>query len=118
MGKGMKAGKKPGMKKNNQMAQMQQLQAMQRRMEDAQAAIEQMETEASAGGGAVTVKVNGKHELVSVMLKPEIVDPDDIEMLQDLIVAAANEAMRQIEETSQQEMSKVTGSMGLPAGLF
>lgn len=118
MGKGMKAGKKPGMKKNNQMAQMQQLQAMQRRMEDAQAAIEQMETEASAGGGAVTVKVNGKHELVSVTLKPEIVDPDDIEMLQDLIVAAANEAMRQIEETSQQEMSKVTGSMGLPAGLF
>jgi hypothetical protein len=118
MGKGMKAGKKPGMKKNNQMAQMQQLQAMQRRMEETQAAIEVMETEASAGGGAVTVKVNGKHELVSVTLKPEIVDPDDIEMLQDLIVAAANEAMRQIEETSQQEMSKVTGSLGLPAGLF
>ncbi|MBQ3660635.1 MAG: YbaB/EbfC family nucleoid-associated protein [Firmicutes bacterium] len=118
MGKGMKAGKKPGVKKNNQMAQMQQIQAMQRRMEEAQSAIEVMETEASAGGGAVTVKVNGKHELVSVTLKPEIVDPDDIEMLQDLIVAAANEAMRQIEETSQQEMSKVTGSLGLPAGLF
>ena len=118
MGKGMKAGKKPGVKKNNQMAQMQQIQAMQRRMEEAQSAIEVMETEASAGGGAVIVKVNGKHELVSVTLKPEIVDPDDIEMLQDLIVAAANEAMRQIEETSQQEMSKVTGSLGLPAGLF
>ena len=118
MGKGMKAGKKPGVKKNNQMAQMQQIQAMQRRMEEAQSAIEVMETEASAGGGAVTVKVNGKHELVSVTLKPEIVDPDDIEMLQDLIVAAANEAMRQIEEMSQQEMSKVTGSLGLPAGLF
>ena len=118
MGKGMKAGKKPGVKKNNQMAQMQQIRAMQRRMEEAQSAIEVMETEASAGGGAVTVRVNGKHELVSVTLKPEIVDPDDIEMLQDLIVAAANEAMRQIEETSQQEMSKVTGSLGLPAGLF
>ena len=118
MGKGMKAGKKPGVKKNNQMAQMQQIQAMQRRMEEAQSAIEVRETEASAGGGAVTVRVNGKHELVSVTLKPEIVDPDDIEMLQDLIVAAANEAMRQIEETSQQEMSKVTGSLGLPAGLF
>ena len=118
MGKGMKAGKKPGVKKNNQMAQMQQIQAMQRRMEEAQSAIEVMETEASAGGGAVTVRVNGRHELVSVTLKPEIVDPDDIEMLQDLIVAAANEAMRQIEETSQQEMSKVTGSLGLPAGLF
>ena len=96
MGKGMKAGKKPGVKKNNQMAQMQQIQAMQRRMEEAQSAIEVMETEASAGGGAVTVRVNGKHELVSVTLKPEIVDSDDIEMLQDLIVAAANEAMRQI----------------------
>ena len=118
MGKGMKAGKRPGPKKNNQMAQMQQIQAMQKRMEDAQAAIEVMETEASAGGGAVTVRVNGRHELVAVTLKPEIVDPDDIEMLQDLIVAAANEAMRQIEETSQQEMSKVTGSLGLPAGLF
>ena len=118
MGKGMKAGKRPGPKKNNQMAQMQQIQAMHKRMEDAQAAIEVMETEASAGGGAVTVRVNGKHELVAVTLKPEIVDPDDIEMLQDLIVAAANEAMRQIEETSQQEMSKVTGSLGLPAGLF
>lgn len=118
MGKGMKAGKRPGPKKNNQMAQMQQIQAVQRRMEDVQAAIEEMETEASAGGGAVTVKVNGKHELVSVTLKPEIVDPDDIEMLQDLIVAAANEAMRQIDESSQQEMSKVTGSLGLPPGLF
>jgi DNA-binding YbaB/EbfC family protein len=118
MGKGMKAGKKPGVKKNNQMAQMQQIQAMQRRMEEAQSAIEVMETEASAGGGAVTVKVNGKHELVSVTLKPEIVDPDDIEMLQDLIVAAANEAMRQMDEISQTEMNKVTGSMGLPSGLL
>ena len=118
MGKGMKAGKKPGVKKNSQMAQMQQIQAMQHRMEDAQAAIEAMEAEASAGGGAVSVKVNGKHEMVGITLKPEIVDPDDIEMLQDLIVAATNEAMRQMDEISQQEMSKVTGSLGLPAGLF
>lgn len=118
MGKGMKAGKRPGVKQNSQMAQMAQIQAMQRRMEEAQAAIEAKETEASAGGGAVSVKVNGRHELIGVTLKPEVVDPDDIEMLQDLIVAAANEAMRQIDEISQQEMSKVTGSMGLPAGLF
>ena len=119
MGKGMKAGKRPGPKQNNsKMAQMQQIQAMQRRMEEAQAEIEAKEAEASAGGGAVTVRVNGKHELVAVSLKPEIVDPDDIEMLQDLIVAAANEAMRQMEEVSQQEMSKVTGGFGLPAGLF
>lgn len=118
MGKGMKAGKRPGVKQNSQMAQMAQIQAMQRRMEEAQAAIEAKETEASAGGGAVSVKVNGRHELIGVTLKPEVVDPEDIEMLQDLIVAAANEAMRQIDEISQQEMSKVTGSMGLPAGLF
>lgn len=118
MGKGMKAGKRPGAKKSGQAAQMQQLAAMQRRMEEAQSEIEAREAEASAGGGAVSVKVNGRHELVSVTLKPEIVDPDDIEMLQDLIVAAANEAMRQIDEISQQEMSKVTGGLGLPGGLF
>ena len=112
MGKGMKAGKKPGMKKNNQMAQMQQLQAMQRRMEDAQAAIEQMETEASAGGGAVTVKVNGKHELVSVTLKPEIVDPDDVEMLQDLLVAAFNEGLRKVAAEKQSAMGGLTGGLG------
>lgn len=114
MGKGMKAGKRPGPKKNNQMAQMQQIQAMQKRMEEAQAAIEVMETEASAGGGAVTVKVNGKHELVSVTLKPEIVDPDDIEMLQDLIVAAVNEAMHQVDAVSEAEMNKITGGMKIP----
>ena len=118
MGKGMKAGKRPGGKQNSQMAQMAQIQAMQKRMEEAQAAIEATETEASAGGGAVSVKVNGKHQVVGVTLKPEVVDPDDIEMLQDLIVAAANEAMRQIDDISQNEMSKVTGSLGLPSGLF
>ena len=115
MGKGMKAGKKPGVKKNNQMAQMQQIQAMQRRMEDAQSAIEVMETEASAGGGAVTVKVNGKHELVGVTLKPEIVDPDDIEMLQDLVMAAVNEALRKGEEARETAMNRMAPGMG---GLF
>ena len=115
MGKGMKAGKKPGVKKNNQMAQMQQIQAMQRRMEEAQSAIEVMETEASAGGGAVTVRVNGKHELVSVTLKPEIVDPDDIEMLQDLIQAAVNEALRKGEDAREAAMSRMAPGMG---GLF
>ena len=119
MGKGMKAGKKPnpnkGMNKQNQMAQ---LQALQSRMTAAQEEIEQMETEASAGGGAVTVRVNGKHEVLSVVIKPEVCDPDDVEMLQDLIVAAANEAMRSIDEISQNEMGKLTSGMGLPAGLF
>ena len=116
MGKGMKAGKKPKM--NNQQAQMAQLQAMQARFQAAQAEIEKKEAEAGAGGGAVTVKVNGKHELVSVTIKPEACDPEDVEMLQDMIVAAANEAMRQIDEIAEKEMSGVTGGMGLPGGLF
>ncbi len=116
MGKGMKAGKRPKM--NSQQNQMAQIQAMQSRMMAVQEQIEAMETEASAGGGAVSVKVNGKHELLAVSIKPELCDPDDVEMLQDLIVAAANEAMRQMDEISQNEMNKVTGSMGLPSGLL
>ncbi len=107
MGKGMKAGKKPKM---NQNAQMAQIQAMQSKLAAAQEEIERMETEAGAGGGAVTVRVNGKHELVSVKISEDVLD--DVEMLQDLIVAAANEAMRQIEEMSQNEMSKATGGFG------
>jgi len=116
MGKGMKAGKKPKM--NNQQAQMAQIQAMQSRMAAAQEEIEKKEAEAGAGGGAVTVRVNGKHELVSVTIKPEACDPEDVEMLQDMIVAAANEAMRQIDEIAEKEMSSVTGGFGLPGGLF
>ena len=112
----MKAGKKPKM--NNQQAQMAQLQAMQARFAAAQEEIEKKDAEAGAGGGAVTVKVNGKHELVSVTIKPEACDPEDVEMLQDMIVAAANEAMRQIDEIAEKEMSGVTGGMGLPGGLF
>jgi len=118
MGKGMKAGKKPSMPKPNKSAQMAQLQAMQQRMEAAQAEIDAMETEASAGGGAVTVRVNGKHQVVAVTIQPDACDPEDVEMLQDLIIAATNEAMRSIDEKSQSEMSRVTGSMGLPGGLF
>ena len=86
-------------------------------MEKTQAEIEAKEVEASAGGGAVSVKVNGKKELVEVNLKPEVVDPDDIEMLQDLIIAAVNEAMRQVNEISESEMGKVTGGLNIP-GLF
>ena len=72
---------------------MKQAQRMQRQMEEKQKELESKEWEASAGGGAVTVKVSGKKELTSVVLSPEVVDPDDIEMLQDLIIAAVNEAM-------------------------
>ncbi|MBR0138785.1 MAG: YbaB/EbfC family nucleoid-associated protein [Firmicutes bacterium] len=114
MGKGMKAGKKPSAGKMSRQDQMAQLQAMQNRMMQAQQEIEKMETEASAGGGAVTVRVNGQHQLVSVVIKPELCDPEEVDMLQDLIVAAANEAMRQIDEISSNEMNKLTGGMGLP----
>lgn len=119
MGRGMKAGKKPsaGGPKGGMKGQMAQIQAMQNRMQKAQEDIEAKEVETSAGGGAVSVKVNGKKELVAVNLKPEVVDPDDIEMLQDLIMVAVNEAMRQIDEISEAEMSKVTGGISIP-GLF
>lgn len=115
MGKGMRAGKKPktgGM--GNMQKQMQQMQAMQRKMDELQGEIDQMETTATSGGGAVTVTVTGKKEIKSIEIKPEVVDPDDIEMLQDLILVASNEALRQMEEISQNEMNKLTGSLGIP----
>ena len=92
---------------------LKQAQKMQKQMAEAQQALEEKEHTAKAGGGAVEVTVNGKHEIVSVKLAEEVVDPDDIEMLQDLIIAATNEAMRMVDEDSQQTMSKFTGGLGL-----
>ena len=112
MGKGMRAGKKqkaPGM--GNMQKQMQQ---MQRKMDELQAEINEMEASASSGGGAVTVTVCGKKEITDIQIKPEVVDPDDVEMLQDLIMVAANEALRQMEEISQNEMNKLTAGLGIP----
>ena len=114
MGKGMRAGKKPSMGGGSMQKQLQQMQAMQRKMEALQAEIEEKEMTTTAGGGAVTVTVNGKKEITSLQLKPEIVDPEDIEMLQDLIMVAVNEGISQIEEMSNAEMSKLTGGLGLP----
>lgn len=91
---------------------MKQAQKMQRQMEEATKELEEKEVTAAAGGGAVEVTVSGKKEVVKVKLTEEVVDPDDIEMLEDLIVAATNEALRQIEEISQQSMSKITGGLG------
>ena len=91
---------------------MKQAQRMQRQMEEAQKNLEEKEVTATAGGGAVTVTVTGKKEVKSVVLTEEVVDPDDIEMLQDLIVAALNEAMKQVDEFSEQSMSRITGGMG------
>lgn len=114
MGKGMKAGKRPKQPKMGNAQQMAQMQAMQREMDKIQAEIEEMETTATSGGGAVEVTVTGKKELKDIKIQPEVVDPDDVEMLQDLIIAAANEALRQMEEISQNEMSKFTSGLGIP----
>lgn len=89
---------------------------MQRQMEEKTKEMEEKEWEATAGGGAVTVRVSGKKEVLSVKLTEEVVDPDDIEMLEDLIVAATNEALRKMEEESQEMMSSITGGLGMGGG--
>ena len=91
---------------------MKQAQKMQRQMEEAQKELEEKEVTAAAGGGAVEVTVSGKKEITKVKLSEEVVDPDDIEMLEDLIVAATNEALRQMEEMAQSSMAKITGGLG------
>ncbi|MCT4593613.1 MAG: YbaB/EbfC family nucleoid-associated protein [Anaeromicrobium sp.] len=112
-GRGKFSGGMPGNMNN----MMKQVQKMQKEMEKMQSQLEEKEVEASAGGSAVTVKVNGKKELLDVVIKPEVVDPDDIEMLQDLILAATNEALRKADEMMNSEMGKVTGGLNIP-GLF
>lgn len=98
---------------------MKQAQKMQKQMEEKTKEIETKEWEASVGGGAVTVKVSGKKEITSVELSKEVVDPDDIEMLQDLIMAAVNEAFRNMEDETSQIMGQITGGLGgLGGGLF
>ncbi len=111
-----KGGYPGGMGNMNNM--MKQVQKMQKDMAKLQEEIEQRNVEASAGGGAVTVVANGKKEIQSITIKPEAVDPDDVEMLQDLIMAAVNEAIRQADEMISREMSKLTGGLNLPGGLF
>ncbi len=96
---------------------MKQAQQMQQKMERVQAEMEKREVEASAGGGMVTAVVNGKQQVLSVKIDPSAVDPQDVEMLQDLIMVAVNEAIRQSQDMMQQEMSKLTGGMNIP-GLF
>lgn len=91
---------------------MKQAQKMQRQMEENQKALEEKEFTATAGGGAVEVIVTGKKELKKVNLQEEVVDPDDIEMLEDLIIAAVNEALRKVDEENASAMNKLTGGMG------
>ncbi len=99
---------------------MKQAQKMQRQMEEMQKELETKTVEATAGGGAVRAVVNGRKEIVEIELKPEVVDPDDVEMLQDLIVAAVNEALRSADSMVNSSMGPITGglNLNLPGGMF
>ncbi|MBE6072479.1 MAG: YbaB/EbfC family nucleoid-associated protein [Clostridium butyricum] len=94
---------------------MKQAQKLQKQMEDMQKEMDTKEFESSVGGGAVVVKANGKKEILSINIKPEVVDPDDVEMIEDLILSAVNEVLRKAEEETASKMGKLTGGMG---GLF
>jgi hypothetical protein len=96
---------------------MKQAQQMQRKMEEMQKELEGREVEASAGGGMVSVRVNGKQQLLEITIEPDAVDPQDVDMLQDLIMVAVNEGMRKSQEMVQNEMGKLTGGLNIP-GLF
>ena len=114
----MARGGFPGMGMGGNMQQLaRQAQKLQQQMTKMQEELEEREYEATAGGGVVTAKVNGKKELVALTIKPEAVDPDDVEMLQDTVMAAVNEALRTATETSEREMGKLTGGLNL-GGLF
>lgn len=111
--KGFGGGMMPG----NMNQILKQAQKMQDNMQKMQQELEAKEFEVSVGGGAVTVKVNGKKEVLDVTMKPEVVDPDDIEMLQDLVISAVNEALRKVDDAQSSQMSKMAGGMNIP-GLF
>lgn len=113
-----KRGGFPGGMPGNMNNLMRQAQRMQRQMEEGQKELEIKEFTAKAGGGAVEATVNGKKELIKLNISEEAVDPDDVEMLQDMIVAAVNEAMKQADEASQELMGKMTGGLGGLGGGF
>ena len=112
-----KGGFRGGMGGMNQAAMMKQAQKMQQEMLRMQEEMENKTYSATSGGGMVTAEVNGKHEVVSLTVKPEAVDPDDVEMLQDMIMAAVNEAMRTADTEDANNMSRLTGGLNL-GGLF
>lgn len=112
-----KGGYRGGMCGGMNMNMIKQAQKMQQDMLKMQEELESKEYDATAGGGMVKAVVNGKHELLSLSIHPEAVDPEDVEMLQDMVVAAVNEAMRKAEAEAAQNMSKLTGGLNL-GGLF
>lgn len=101
----------------NMNAMLKQAQKMQEDMNAMQADLEAREYEISAGGGTVKITINGKKEVRAIKISPDIVDPDDIETLEDIVTAGVNEAIKRIEETAAEEMAKITGSLNLP-GMF
>ncbi len=101
----------------NMQAMIRQAQKMQEDMAIKQEELDAREYEVKAGGGVVAVKINGKKEILSIDIQPEIVDPDDVETLSDILVAAVNEAIKRVENTNNEEMAKITGSMNMP-GMF
>ena len=122
MGKGMKAGKKPknraaGGGSKDMQKQLRQLQAMQAEMEQKQAELAEKEITATAGGGAIEVTMNGKKEITKLVIDKDVVDPDDVEMLQDLVTAAVNEVIRQVDALEESEMNNITGGFGGGLGI-
>jgi len=110
-----KAGMPGGMNMNNLMKQAQK---MQKQMEKMQEDLDSKTIEVTAGGGAIKITITGKKEIKEIKIKPEVVDPDDIEMLEDLVLSAVNEAIRQAEEISSSEMNKITGGLNIPGNVF
>ncbi|WP_404450772.1 YbaB/EbfC family nucleoid-associated protein [Virgibacillus necropolis] len=104
--------------KGNMGNMMKQMQKMQKKMMAAQDELQEMTFEASAGGGMVTVSANGKKEITDVQIKEEVVDPDDLDMLQDLILAATNDVLKQIEDKTNDTMGQFTKGMNMPGGMF
>ncbi|MBO4219365.1 MAG: YbaB/EbfC family nucleoid-associated protein [Clostridia bacterium] len=98
----------------NMNSMIRQAQKMQEDMQNLQAELDEREYEVSAGGGAVTVKINGKREILDMTISEEIVDPDDIETLADILVAAVNEAIKKVDSVNAEEMGKITGGLGIP----
>lgn len=114
MAKGFNSRGIPGMGGGMNMNMLKQAQKMQQDMLKMQQELQEKEYSASAGGGMVTAVVTGKHEVKSLTIQPEAVDPDDVEMLQDMVVAAVNEALRAADADASSTMSQLTGGMGLP----
>ena len=110
----MARGGFPGIPGGNMQQLMRQAQKMQQQMMKAQEDLDAREYEGTAGGGAVSCKVSGKRQLTELIIQPEAVDPEDVEMLQDLVISAVNEAMRQAEDAMESSMQSLTGGLNIP----